>query len=114
MEVLNLTDREPVKPWNKIKYIVKDNCKKRLPKTKKKKKVTWLSEQTTEIAKKRNQSQESKDHQEESNKEFQRAVTRDKKQEYSDICKSIHHGNKHRKIRKVFQKISNSQDDFPT
>lgn len=71
--------------------ITKVEYEKRLSKTEEQKKGNWKSELITEITKNRRQIQERQRSQEKKNlvKNFLRAIKRDKKQCYKDICKDI-------------------------
>lgn len=47
--------------WNKNKKIIRDECEKSLPKTKKQEKVNCMSEQMVEIAMRRQETKAKKD-----------------------------------------------------
>ena len=76
--------------------IVQETVIKTIPKKKKCKKATWLSEEASQIAEKRYIYL---------NAEFQRRARRDKKALLNDQCREIEENNRMGKTRDLFKKI---------
>ena len=87
---------------------------KTIPKKKKCKKATWLSEEALQIAEKRREAKGKgeKERYTHLNAEFQRIARRDKKVFLSDQCKEIEKNNRVGKTRDLFQKIRDSKGPF--
>ena len=87
---------------------------KTIPKKKKCKKATWLSEEALQIAEKRREAKGKgeKERYTHLNAEFQRIARRDKKVFLSDQCKEIDKNNRVGKTRDLFQKIRDSKGPF--
>lgn len=90
---------------NEITEVVKDECEKRLLKTKKGKKVNWITEQMVDIEK-RDKSQGGKKFSGRNLTKFQN-VRRDKNQYYNNIYKGIEDGNRYREARKSCKRSLN-------
>lgn len=52
-DALNLIDKEPEELWQEIRDIITDEMKRNIPTISKKKKPSWISSNTLEIARKR-------------------------------------------------------------
>ena len=87
---------------------------KTIPKKKKCKKATWLSEKALQIAEKIGEvkDKEEKERYTHLNAEFQRIARRDKKAFLSDQCKEIEENNRMGKTRDLFKKIRDSKGIF--
>ena len=87
---LDLIDRVPDELWTEVCDIVRETGSKSIPKKKKCKKATWLSEEALQIAVKRREakSKGEKERYSHLNTEFQRITRRDKKPFLSDQCKA--------------------------
>ena len=83
---LDLIDRVPEEIWKEVHDIVQI---KTIPKSKKCKKVKWLSEEALQTAEKRREAKDKgkKERYTHFNAEFQRIARRDKKAFLSDQCK---------------------------
>ena len=79
----------PDELWTEVHDIVQETEIKTIPKKKKCKKATWLSEEALQIAVKRREakSKGEKERYKHLNAEFQRIARRDKKAFLSDQCK---------------------------
>ena len=88
---LDLIDRVPEELWTEVRDIVQEAGTKTIPKEKKCKKATWLSEEALQIPVKRREvkSKGEKERYKHLNAEFQRIARRDKKAVFSDQCKEI-------------------------
>ena len=104
---LDLIDRVPEELWTEVFDIVQEAVIKTIPKKKKCKKATWLSEEVLQIAMKRSTVKDKgeKETNTHLNAEFQRTARRDKKAFLSDQCKEIEENNKMGKTRDLFKKI---------
>ena len=102
---LYLTDRVPNELWMEVHDIVQETEIKTIPKKKKFKKATWLSEEALQIVVKRREvkSKEEKQRYIHLNAEFQRIARRDKKAFLSDQCKEIEENNRMGKTRDLFK-----------
>ena len=78
---LDLIDKVPEELWMEVHYIVQETGIKTIPKKKKCKKATWLSEEAFQIAEKRRaaEGKGEKERYTHSNAEFQTTARRDKK-----------------------------------
>ena len=87
---------------------------KTIPKKKKFKKATWLSEEALQIAVKRREvkSTGEKERYKHLNAEFQRIARRDKKAFLSDQGKEIEENNRIGKTRDLFKKIRDTKGTF--
>ena len=87
-KVLDLVNRVPEDLWTEVCDIVQEAVTKRIPKKKKYKKASWLSEDTLQIAKKRREMKGTGESERYShlNAEFQRIARRDKKVFLSKQC----------------------------
>ena len=82
---LDLIDRVPDELWTMVRDIVQEAVIKSIPNKKKCKKAKWLSEETLQIAVKREvKSKGKKEKYSHLNEEFQRIARRDKKTFLSD------------------------------
>ena len=88
---LHLIDRVPDELWNEVRDIVQETGIKTIPMEKKCKKAKWLSGEALQIAVKRREakSKGKKEGYNHVNAEFQRIARRDKKDFFSDQCKTI-------------------------
>ena len=87
---------------------------KTIPKKKKYKKATWLSEEALQIAEKRREAKgkEEKERYTHLNAEFQRIARRDKKAFLRDQCKETEENNRMGKTRDLFRKIRDTKGKF--
>ena len=85
-----------------------------IPKKKKCKKATWLSEEALQIAEERREvkGKGEKERYTHLNAEFQRLARKDKKAFLSDQCKEIEENNRMRKTRDLFKKIRDTKGTF--
>ena len=103
----------PDELWTEICDIVQETGIKTIPKKKKCKKAKWLSEETLQIAVKREaKSKGEKERYKHLNAEFQRIARRDKKAFLSKQCKEIKENNKMGKTRDLFKKIRDTKGTF--
>ena len=80
----------PEEPWAEFHVIVQATMIKNIPKKKKCKKATWLSEEALQIDEKRREVKGKREKEKTSlNAEFQRIARRDKKAFLSEQCKEI-------------------------
>ena len=88
---LDLTDRVPNELWMEVHDIVQETEIKTIPKKKKFKKATWLSEEALQIAVKRRKAKGKgeKERYKHLNAEFQRIVRRGKKAFLNNQCKEM-------------------------
>ena len=86
---LDLIDRVPDELWMEVHDIVQEIVIKTIPKKKKCKKATWLSEEALQIAVKRKEvkGKGQKERYTHVNAQFQRIARRDKQAFLSDQCK---------------------------
>ena len=86
---LYLIDRVPDELWTEVRDIVQETGIKTIPKEKKCKKATWLSEEALHLAVKRREAKNKgeKERYKHLNAEFQRRARRDKKAFLSNQCK---------------------------
>ena len=102
---LDLIDRVPEELWTEVPNIVQEAVIKTIPKKKKCKKAKWFSEETLQIAEKREvKRKEEKERHIHLNAEFQRRARRDKKPFFSDQCKEIEENNRMGKNRDLIKK----------
>ena len=94
-KVLDLIDRVPDVLWMEVPDIVQETGIKTIPKKKKCKKATWLSEEALQIAVKRREAKGKgeKERYTHLNAEFQRRARRDKKAFLREQCKEIEENN---------------------
>ena len=110
---LHLIDREPDKLWTEVCDPVQETGIKTIPKEKKCKKARWLSEETLQIAVKREAKRKGKkERYSHLNSEFQRIARRDKKAFLSNQCKEIEENNRMGKTRDLFKKIRSTKGTF--
>ena len=111
---LDLIDRVPDELWMEVCDIVQETGSKSIPKKKKCKKATWLSEEALQIAVKRREakSKGEKERYSHLNTEFQRITRRDKKPFLSDQCKAMEENNRMGKTRDLFKKIRDTKGTF--
>ena len=106
----------PGELWTEVHDIVQETEteSKTIPKKKKCKKATWLSEEALQIAVKRREakSKGEKERYSHLNVEFQRIARRDKKVFLSDQCKEIEENNRMGKTRDLFKKIRDTKGTF--
>ena len=111
---LDLIDRLPEELWTEVHNIVQEVVAEAIPRKKKCKKASWLSEETLQLAKKRREvkvkgEKEGYNH---LNAEFQRVAKRRKKAFLSEQCKEIEENNRMRKTRDLFKKIRDTKGIF--
>ena len=100
MKELDLIDRVPEELWIEVRDIVQEAVIKTIPKKKKCKNAKLLSEETLQIAERREVTgKREKERYIHLNAEFQRVVNRDKKAFLSDQCKEIEENNRMGKTR---------------
>ena len=94
--------------------IVQEAVIKSIPKKKKCKKATWLSEEALQIAVKRWEvkGKGEKERYNHLNAEFQRITKIDKKAFLSEECKEIEENNRMGKTRHLFMKIRDTMEHF--
>ena len=111
---LGLIDRVADELWMEVHAIVQETGIKTIPKKKKCKKATWLSEEVLQIAVKRREvkSKGEKERYTHLNAEFRRIARRDKKAFLSDQCKEIEENNRMGKTRDLFKKIGDTKGTF--
>ena len=104
----------PDELWTEVCDIVQETKIKTIPKKKKCKKATWLSEEALQIVVKRREekSKREKERYTHLNTELQRIAKRDKKAFLNDQCKEIEENNRMGKTRDLFKKISNIKGAF--
>ena len=87
---------------------------KTIPKKKKCKRATWLSEEALQIAEKRREAKGKgvKERYTHLNAEFQRIARREKKAFLSEQCKEIEENNRMGKTRDLFKKIRDTKGTF--
>ena len=97
-----------------LRDIVQETEIKTIPKKKKCKKTTWLSEEALQIALKRREakSQGEKGRYSHLNAEFQRIARRDKEAFFSDQRKEIEENNRIGKTRDIVKKIRDTKGTF--
>ena len=107
------SDRVPEELWTEVCDIVQEAGIKTIPKKKKCKKAKQLSEETLQIAVKReSKCKGEKERYTHLNVEFQRIAWRDKKAFLGDQCKEIEENNRMGKTRDLFKKISDTKGTF--
>ena len=111
---LDLIDRVPDKPWNKVRDLVQETGIKTIPMEKKCKKAKWPSGEALQIAVKRREAKSRGENEryKHLNAEFQRIAKRDKKAFLSDKCKGIEENNRMGKTRDLVKKISDTKGTF--
>ena len=111
---LDLIHRLPDELWMEVHDIVQEIGIKTIPKKKKCKKATWLSEEALQITVKRREvkSKGEKERYAHLNAEFQRITRRDKKAFLRDQCKEIEENNRMGKTRDLFKKIRDTKGTF--
>ena len=111
---LDLIDRVADELWTEVRNIVQETGIKTIPKKKKCKKATWLSEEALQIAEKTREakSKGEKERYTHLNAESQRIVRRDKKAFLSEQCKEIEGNNRMGKTRDLFEKIRDTKGTF--
>ena len=111
---LDLIDRVPDELWMEVHDIEQETGSKTIPKKKKCKKATWLSEEALQIAVKRRdaKSKGGKERYKHLNAEFQRIPKRDKKAFLSNQCTEIEENNRMAKTRDLFKKIKDTKGTF--
>ena len=107
---LDLIDRAPEELWTEVCNIVREVAIKTIPKKKKRKKATQLSEETLQIAKKTREAKDKrgKERYIHLNAEFQKRAKRDKKAFLSEQSKEIEENNRMGKTRDFFKKSRDS------
>ena len=97
-----------------LRDIVQETEIKTIPKKKKCKKATWLSEEALQIAVKRREakSKGEKERYTYLNAEFQRIARREKKVFLSDQCKEIEENNRKGNTKDLFKKIRDTKGTF--
>ena len=110
---LDLIDRVPDELWKEVRDTVQETGIKTIPKKKKCKKAKWLSEESLQIAVKREaKSKGEKERYTHLSAEFQRIARRDKKAFLSDQCKEIEENNKMGNTRHLFKKVRDTKGTF--
>ena len=111
---LDLIDRVPEEVRTEARDIIQEAVINTIPKKKKCKKATWLSEEALEIAMKRRKEKcrEEKERHTHLNAEFQKIARRDKKAFLSHQCKEIEENNRMGKTRDLFKKIRDTKGTF--
>ena len=119
MEVTNRfkglrSDRVPEELWMEVHDIVQKAVIKTIPKKKKCKKATWLSEEALQIAEKIGEAKDKgeKERYTHLNAEFQRIARRDKRAFLGDQCKEIEENNRMGKTRDLFKKMRDTKGTF--
>ena len=104
----------PDELWMEVHDIVQEAMIKIILKKKKCKKAKWLSEEVSQIAEKRREtnSNEEKERYINLNAEFQRITRRDKEAFLSDQCREIEENSRMGKTRALFKKIRNTKGIF--
>ena len=104
----------PEEDWMEVHDIVQEAMIKIILKKKKCKKAKWLSEEVSQIAEKRREtnSNEEKERYINLNAEFQRITRRDKKAFHSDQYKEIEEKNRMGKTRDTFKEIRDTKGTF--
>ena len=108
------SDRVPEELWMEVHDIVQEAVIKSIPKKKKCKKATWLSEEALQIPEKRREvkGKGEKERYTHVNAEFQRIARRDKNAFLSDLCKEIEENNRIGKTRDLFKKLRDTNGTF--
>ena len=111
---LDLTDRVPDELWIEVRDIVQETAIKTIPKKKKRKKATWLSEEALQIAVKRREVKSKAENKRYTylNAELQRIARRDKKAFLRDQCKETEENNRMGKTSNLFKKIRDTKGTF--
>ena len=111
---LDLIDRVSDELWTEVCDIAQETVINIIPKKKKCKKATWLSEEALQIAEKRREAKGKgeKERYTHLDAEFQRIARRDKKAFLSDQCKEIEENNRMAKARDLFKKIRDTKGTF--
>ena len=111
---LDLIDRAPEELWTEVCNIVREVAIKTIPKKKKRKKATRLSEETLQIAKKTREAKDKrgKERYIHLKAEFQKRAKRDKKAFLSEQSKEIEENNRMGKTRNFFKKSRDSTRTF--
>ena len=109
-----MIDTVPDELWTKAFDIVLDTGIKTIPKKKKCKRATWLSEEALQTAMKRREAKGKgeKERYTHLKAEFQRIAKKDKKAFLSDQCKEIEDNNRMGKTRDLFKKIRDAKVTF--
>ena len=104
----------PDELWTEARDIVQETGIKTIPKKKKCKKATWLSDEALQIAVKRREvkSKGEKERYSHLNAEFQRIARRDKKAFLNNQCKETEENNRLGKTRDLFKKIRDTNRIF--
>ena len=104
----------PEELWTEVCDSVQKAVNKTIPKKKKCKNAKWLSEEASQIAKKRREAKGNgeKERYTHLNAEFQRITRRDKKAFLSDQSKEIEEKNRMGKTRDLFKKIRDTKGRF--
>ena len=103
----------PDELWMEVHDVVQETGIKTIPKKKKCKKAKQLSEETLQIAVKReSKCKGEKERYTHLNVEFQRIAWRDKKAFLGDQCKEIEENNRMGKTRDLFKKIRDTKGTF--
>ena len=97
-----------------VHYILQEIVSKTIPKKKKYKKATWLSEEALQIPEEKREAKGKgeKERYTHLNAEFQRIARRDKKAFFSDQCKEIEENNRMGKTRALFKKMRDTKGTF--
>ena len=111
---LDLIDRMPEELWMEVHDIAQEAGINTIPKKKKCKKAKRLSEETLQVAEKRQEAKGKgeKERYTHLNAEFQRIARIGKKSFLSDQCKEIEENNRMGKTRDLFKKIRDTKGNF--
>ena len=110
---LDLLNSVPEQLWAELHNIVQEMANRTIPKKKKSKKAKWLSEETLQIAERRDvKSEGERDRYIQLNAEFQRIARRDKKAFFKEQCSITEKNNKKGKTRDLFRKTGNIKGIF--
>ena len=110
----HLVERLPEKLWTMVCNIVQEVVTKIIPKKKKCKKASWLSEEALQIDEKRGQMKSKRERESytQLKGEFQSIARRDKKAFLSNQCKEIEENNRIGKTKDLFKKIGDTKGTF--
>ena len=109
---LDLIDRVPDELWTEVRDITQEVVIKTISKKKKYKKAKWLSEETLQIAVKREVKSKGEKERYTLNAEFQRIARRNRKAFLSDQCKEIEENNRMGKTEISSRKLEIPREHF--
>ena len=104
----------PEELWTEVYNTVQETVTKTIPKKKKCKKTTWLSEEVLQIAEERREvkGKGERERYTQLNAEFQRIPRRDNQAFLNEQCKEVEENNRMGKIRDLFKKIRDNKGTF--